>query len=280
MIQSQQMSFGYKKSTTILQNLDLRFTSGTVYGLLGKNGEGKSTLLKLLAGINKPTTGHITLNDVNVFDKLPETLSKMYLLPEEFELPAISAEKFLNLYAPFYPRFAHESFYKNLEAFGVALTGNLTKQSMGQKKKFLISFALATNCPLILMDEPTNGLDIPSKSVFRKLMATNLTEDSTYIISTHQVRDLEQVIDHIMVLDDKQIVFDFPMYNITENLAVMQERDYLPENSLYAEQMLGAFTHLVPSSTTEMQSQTMSLEFLFNAIITNASQIKSHLNTI
>ena len=85
---------------------------------------------------------------------------------------------------------------------------------MGQKKKVFMSFALATGTRFLLMDEPTNGLDIPSKSQFRKVIANNMTEDRTLIISTHQVHDVESLLDHIIIMNQSQLLLDASISNI------------------------------------------------------------------
>lgn len=201
MLQIDNLVFSYhKKKAPIFEGINLTIHPGSVYGLLGKNGIGKSTLLYMMSGLMFPHKGHITLDGVEVRRRRPETLEKIFLVPEEFDLPAISVDAYVRRNSVFYPCFDREQFDRYLTDFELEPVKNLAKTSMGQKKKYLVSFALATNTPLLLMDEPTNGMDIPSKSQFRKVIASGMTEQKSIVISTHQVRDLENMIDRIDIL--------------------------------------------------------------------------------
>ena len=177
MLQIDNLVFSYhKKKAPIFEGINLTIHPGSVYGLLGKNGIGKSTLLYMMSGLMFPHKGNITLDGVEVRHRRPETLEKIFLVPEEFDLPAISVDAYVRRNSVFYPRFDREQFDRYLTDFELEPVKNLAKTSMGQKKKYLVSFALATNTPLLLMDEPTNGMDIPSKSQFRKVIASGMTE--------------------------------------------------------------------------------------------------------
>jgi len=197
MLKVENMAFSYRRNEYLLNKLNVEITPGGVYGLLGKNGSGKSTLLYLLTGLMKPQIGTVTYNEVAAFKRTPEMLRNIYLLPEEFDLPEVSAEVYVKYNASFYPHFSREEFNNYLQIFELPPVKKLSQYSMGQKKKFIVSFALATNTPLLLMDEPTNGMDIPSKSQFRKVIAMGMNDNRSIIISTHQVRDLESMIDRV-----------------------------------------------------------------------------------
>ena len=188
MITVENLSFTYRKSKrAVLHDFSLSFESGRVYGLLGKNGAGKSTLLYLMSGLLTPKNGKVVFHDTDVRRRLPVTLQDMFLVPEEFELPSVSLVSYVELNSPFYPRFSKEEMIKYLHYFEMDIDIDLGSLSMGQKKKVFMSFALATNTSLLLMDEPTNGLDIPGKSQFRKFIASGMSDDKTIVISTHQV---------------------------------------------------------------------------------------------
>ena len=172
MLQVENISFSYRRGKKeVLSDFSLSLEKGRVYGLLGKNGAGKSTLLYLMSGLLTPRNGRVTFYDTDVRRRLPVTLQDMFLVPEEFELPSISLVSYIELNSPFYPHFSKEDMMKYLHFFEMDLSTDLGALSMGQKKKVLMSFALATNTKLMLMDEPTNVLDIPGKSLFRNLIA-------------------------------------------------------------------------------------------------------------
>ena len=191
MLKINDLAFSYSgNSCKVFNDFSLEFEKGAVYGLLGKNGTGKSTLLYLITGLLHPQQGSVLYKGEEVRRRLPSTLSDMFIVPEEFELPSMTMKQYVKLNAPFYPNFSEEQLTQNLALFDFDENVRLGDLSMGQKKKVYMSFALAANTSLLVMDEPTNGLDIPSKSEFRRLIANNMTDEKTIIISTHQVRDI------------------------------------------------------------------------------------------
>lgn len=214
-IENIQFSYG-RRAPHIFDNFSLRFEPGHIYGLLGKNGTGKSTLLYLISGLLHPQQGQIRFLGNDVKQRHVETLREMYLVPEEFDLPHVTMERYVALNACFYPRFDHEILRNCLHDFSLTPDLHLGKLSMGQKKKALMSFALAAGTRLLLMDEPTNGLDIPSKSVFRQVVARYLGEDRTLIVSTHQVNDVAMLLDHVVMLQESRLLLNRSVTEISE----------------------------------------------------------------
>ncbi len=274
MIQIKDLSFGYKKNQVLFRNLNLELQSGSIYGLFGMNGAGKTTLLKHIAGLLFPKNGECLIFEKNVQMRLPEILANIYVIPEEFVLPAVKIDTFVDLHAPFYPRFDRTILDKYLQEFEISNDKNLTAYSYGQKKKFLIAFGLATQTNVLLMDEPTNGLDIPSKSQFRRIMAAASTEDQCIIISTHQVRDLASLIDHVIVLDDGQIIFQHNIMDIGNKLAFGKIKEGTAEEYIYAEDVLGGKAAIYKNSGHDT---AIDLELLFNAIIKDPQSINQVL---
>ena len=201
MIQIHDISYKYgKKSENVFDGLSLSFDDGKIYGLLGKNGVGKSTLLYLLSGLLHPKSGKITIDGREPRHREPSLLENLYFIPDEFELPNMTLRRYVGLYAQFYQRFSHEVLESCLQDFELTMDTQLNALSLGQKKRVLVSYALATQCRVLLMDEPTNGLDIPAKSLFRKMVARHMQDDQIIIVSTHQVHDVDSLLDHIIVL--------------------------------------------------------------------------------
>lgn len=211
MIELKDVSFGYSKQNPLFKKLQLNIAHSGICGLLGKNGSGKTTLLKIIAGLIFPDEGNIQVLGHIPKKRHPSFLSEIYFLPEDFFVPALTADQYVNFYAPFYSHFDHKSLQNNLTEFDLPRNKLLTQFSYGQKKKFLIAFGLATNCSLLILDEPTNGLDIPSKTQFRKLLASTITDKKLFIISTHQVHDVEKLIDTIIILDEGKIILQQPL---------------------------------------------------------------------
>jgi len=270
-IEIKNLCFGYTKER-LFSNLDLSLQGGNIYGLLGKNGAGKTSLLKLICGLRIPDSGACSVLGWEPRNRPASLLEDIYFLPEEFYIPPISGELYRQIYAPFYPRFSLEAFRDYLGEFDLPEKKRLSEMSYGQKKKFLLAFGLATRCRLVLLDEPTNGLDIPSKSQFRKLLAGAGQEERIILISTHQVRDMENLIDPIIILDEGQIIFQQPMYEVTRCLRVeMQMEQPSGDGVLYSEKALGGY--VVVRRNESGEETQLDLETLFNTVIANRDRI-------
>lgn len=276
MIDISNLSFQYQGKEFLFKNLNLQLTPGRIYGLLGKNGVGKTTLLRIIAGLLFPKNGDCCVFNFKPSERQPHFLQEIFFISEEFYLPSITAQKYVDLYAPFYPRFKKDNFLTNLQIFDLSLEKNLNDHSYGQKKKFLLSFALATGCKILIFDEPSNGLDIPSKSIFRKLVACALSEDKTFIIATHQVRDLENLIDTVLILDNAKMIFHRTIEDIAKRLAfTMVPNNELESKhaALFEEKILSGY--LAIQENTEEAESLVNLELLFNAVISAPEKINS-----
>lgn len=272
MIKIEGLNFKFHKAQKPLFNdFNMELKSGNVYGLLGKNGAGKSTLIYLMTGLLTPQKGTITFNGIDVRKRLPEVTGQTFLVPEEFELPEITLHQYIDINAPFYPNFSLDDMKRNLEIFEISDQNvNLKHLSMGQKKKVFMSFALATNTDLVIMDEPTNGLDIPGKSQFRKLIASSMTDNRTIIISTHQVHDIDTILDHVMLINNSEVIIDASIYEIDTKLSFEITND--TAGALYVQPTING--NLVVKPNTSGQETMLDLESLFNATIQNPQQMK------
>lgn len=208
MLKIDNLTFGYNRNQSIIDGLTLEFSEGGIYGLLGKNGTGKSTLLYLIMGLLRPQKGEVTMDGINTKNRTPEVLQEMFIVPEEYNLPSVKLEDFINSLKAFYPNFDEQTLYNCLNLFEMPNDINLGALSMGQKKKVYMCIALAARTKLLLMDEPTNGLDIPSKSQFRKVIAKGMRDDQIIVISTHQVRDVELLLDHVTIINDNRVLYN------------------------------------------------------------------------
>jgi len=266
MLQMQGIHFqyGHKK---VFADLDLEIPAGNIYGLLGMNGAGKTTLLKLFSGQLFPQAGKSTVLGCNPVDRDPRMLQEIFHLPEEFSLPRMKAKEYLGIQAPFYPKFDRTAFDRYCTDFDLDLAQHLNEYSFGQKKKFLLAFGLASNTSLLILDEPTNGLDIPSKSQFRRTVASAMIEDRTFIISTHQVRDMENLIDPIIILHNGRVVFNDSLENVAKRYTItLQRNEPAVEEALFSEKVPGGWT--VMHTRHENEEETpIDLETLFNAVI-------------
>lgn len=276
MITISDLHFSYK-SKKVLDGLSLRLQPGHIYGLLGKNGTGKSTLLRNIAGLLFPRQGRIDVLGFNPSRRDPGFLQEVFIVPEEFYLPNISIHKFIYYNASLYPKFSGEKFNLYLKEFDIPTDCTLQDMSYGQKKKVLIAFGLACNTALLLMDEPTNGLDILSKSQFRKVMAAATDENKCIIISTHQVKDLESLIDRITIIDDGKILFDQDIDTITRKLHFKISFDPAETSTaLYSESSLKG--NAIITTNSDEEESRLDLEMLYKALMMNRNQIENVFN--
>ena len=273
-----QLSFGYNKRTgNLFQDFSLELNAGNVYGLLGKNGAGKSTLIYLMTGLLTPQAGEVLFDGENVRNRLPKTMSDIFLVPEEFELPNLTLQKYVDVNATFYPRFSMEDMQRYLDIFemGGMMDVKLNSLSMGQKKKVFMAFAFATNTRALIMDEPTNGLDIPSKSQFRKLVTTSMSDDKMMLISTHQVRDISDILDHVTIIDQSRVLLNTGFADVMSRLAFrpMLEGD----QPIFVQQ--SAMGSLVAVPARDGEETKVDLEMLFNATLQNPEAINQLFTT-
>lgn len=250
----------------VFDNLSLSFGEGRIYGLLGKNGVGKSTLLYLLGGLLMPRSGRIDIDGQEPRLREPQLQEEVFFVPDEFTLPRMTLRRYVAYHAPFYPRFSREVLAQCLRDFEVSMDTRLDTLSLGQKKRVLVSFALATQCRVVLMDEPTNGLDIPAKSLFRKMVARHVGDDQTIVISTHQVHDVDALLDHVVVMGKDNILLDASIGDIQERYAFKYYSMGEPcDEALYSEPTPQGRAVVMPNTSGE--DTTVNLELLFNAVV-------------
>ena len=278
MIDVNKVSFSYgRKKSKVLDGFSMQLAEGAVYGLLGKNGTGKSTLLYLMAGLLRPQSGQVLYKGAEVTKRYPNILQDMFLVPEEFALPSVSLKQYVKLNAPFYPNFSDELLRSCLRDFDMNEDIHLGELSMGQKKKAFMCFALATNTSLLMMDEPSNGLDIPSKSQFRKVIASGMTDEKAVIISTHQVRDIDSLLDHVLIMDSSELLLNESVSNICEKLYFAEQSMNEPtDNALYVQPSVQGNSVILPNTYGE--ESKMNLEVLFNAMLAERVKMQQMFN--
>ncbi|MDT3366693.1 MAG: ATP-binding cassette domain-containing protein, partial [Bacteroidota bacterium] len=248
---------------TVLENINLPLSEGHVYGLLGENGVGKTTLLTLLAGLKAPKTGSITVEGKNPSDRLPSTLADQFYLPDEVLPLRQSAERFGREHGIFWPNFQMDKYYDLLKIFEVEPGQRMDQMSAGQLKKTWIAFGLACHTKYYYMDEPTNGLDIPSKAQFRKALARETADDSIVILSTHQVRDLEDIIDSIVILEARAVAVNASLDQISRAFR-FETLDTVSPDALYNEMIPGGIVQVLPND--EGVETKVNIEAFFNAL--------------
>ena len=274
MIKTDALTFGYTSRRKVLNNISLSLGEGHIHGLLGCNGIGKTTLLKIICGIMRPDSGSVMVDGVDPMHREPQIFSELMIIPEEFDLPNVSLERYAKVTAPFYPQFDMGQMRGYCQELGVNTHDRLHSMSMGQRKKAYIAFALACNVKMLLMDEPTNGLDIPSKSVFRRLLAGYVDEGRMVVISTHQVADVESLLDNIVILDAKGVALNATTAEICQRLKFGKAEE--GDRVIYSERTIAGDMSVVWNERDE-ESQ-LNIELLFNATAANRDAIRAIFN--
>jgi len=275
MVKIDGLSFGYGRAP-LFKELALGLEPGNIYGLLGVNGAGKSTLLKLMSGLLFAATGTIRSLGRDPAARQPSFLSDVFVLPEDAQPPSMLAHDYVRARAPFYPRFDHALFERYLREFELSSSGNLAALSHGQQKKFLLAFGLASQAKLVLLDEPTNGLDIPSKSLLRRVIAEAVTTERLFVISTHQVRDLATLMDPIVILHQGRVLLNRTLTEIGTRLRMTHQTSQPAAGApdlLFSEPAVGGFWSVWRGGG----DGPLDLEVLFNAVVTKPELAESVL---
>lgn len=276
MIKIEHLSFQYKKGNLVLDDISLNLSKGSIVGLLGCNGEGKTTLLKLLCGQLLPLSGNLLINGEDPSKRMRKTLEQVYYLPEEIIVPNLKVKTYFSLITPFYPNYSQEIAEEAMTEFRLDWEQRLSMLSQGQKKKVAIALALSLQTPLLLMDEPTNSLDTPSKSAFRKLLAKHISEEQAVIISTHQLRDLESLLDGIVILEGGHLLVNASIYKLSEIFSFGLVTDNNKAEALYEESSIsgdvGIFEH-----RDDMEEGLFSIELFLNGISREKEKISAIL---
>lgn len=289
MLEVNSLTFGYGKKARLFDNLELRLEGGGVYGLLGLNGAGKTSLLKLMAGALLPSSGSIRAFGRDPSKRAAASLADTVFVPEDPWLPPVKTEAYLARYAVFRPAFDYDRFSALSRDFALEADKSLQKLSYGQRKKFALAAALAGGSGLVLLDEPTNGLDIPSKMQFRKALAESSSPERIIVVSTHQVRDLEGLIDPLLILDKGVLAFELGSELLSERLVTVRtpslgglevvhaERDALGWNALAARNDALGETAGQGELRSHGELRSPDLELLFNAALAAPDRLKAAL---
>lgn len=276
MIYLKNVDYSYPKGKTVFKNLDLNIEGGHIYGLLGKNGAGKTTLLKILTGLLLNCNGASNVLGYEVTRRDYKMLQEIFYIQDEIELPNLSIKEYLKYFSPFYPTFVENDFYRILEIFEMDFKSRLKSLSLGQSKKFMIAFGLAANVKLLIMDEPTNGLDIPSKRSFQQLLTKNFDEERAIVISTHHIKEIDKLVDSIIIIDEGKILFKDDISEIESNYSV-EVTSTIPDNEfLFSAKIPGGYS-ILRESQNQFNSE-VDLELFFNAVLYSKTRLKSYKN--
>lgn len=271
-LKTENLSFRYgRRSPEVLSDVNITFEQGEVVGLLGPNGAGKSTLLYLISGALTPGKGEVTYDGVSTRKRLPGILSEIFLVAEEAELPRMSLQTYIDTYSRFYPKFDMKVMDMALQEFGMEKPRRLDSLSMGQKKKIVLSFAFACNTSVTLLDEPTNGLDIPGKAAFRRLVAKLADDSRLFVISTHQIRDIDTILDRVMIMNEHKFLLNNTLSEIQDRFVFVNNAANVPDNALYSLPSVGGTDYMIANEGGE--ETEVNIEILFGAVLQDSETI-------
>ena len=281
MIQIEGLHYGYGRAA-LYADFSAQIGQPGIYGVFGRNGSGKSTLLRLLCGLLTPWQGRVRVLGFEPRQRAAEFLASVYIVPEEFHLPNLTAAQLARTHGSFYPRFSHALFSDYLQVLEVPVDSRFETMSLGQKKKAAIVFALATQTPLLLMDEPTNGLDIVGRGQFRELMRRPEQAQRVVMISTHQAHDLESILSHIWFIDQGRLALAARMDELADRLSmgVAATAQALPTDGLLYQEALGAQMAYVARRVAGAPAEgALQLELLYKALSLNRDAMLEALAT-
>ena len=271
MITIENTSYGYKSNPLIFNNISLEIGNG-IYGLLGENGVGKTTLMHLICGLLFPKNGKCSIDGRNTAERQPEGVNRYFFLPEEMQMPTESIASFAARHSVFYPHFNQEEFELNLEELKIDRKQKLSSVSYGQQKKAMLAYAFALHTPYTLLDEPTNGLDITSRQALKRIISRSMDDESTLLISTHQAHDFENLLDHLVILGKGEILLNRSLDEISNRL-LFARTSILPEESIYSEENLSGYFSIIPNEDGE--ENTPDIELLYKAVLQQPEKIQS-----
>ncbi len=270
MVTFEAVTFGYGKRP-LFEGLDLVVRPGSTVGLLGLNGAGKTSLLKLGAGALFPAAGRVKIFGRESRRREASLLADVCFVPEDPWAPALTPAGWLSRYGVFRPRMDIPLFDSLMKEFSLDSGQKVSKMSYGQRKKFAVAAALSSGARAVFLDEPTNGLDIPSKAQFRRALAMAASEERIFIVSTHQARDLENLLDPIVIIHEGKVLCSFPASALAERLSAERLPALEGRQVVYAEKDALGWTALLPGRG----GSGVDLEFAFNAAIAEPDKFRA-----
>lgn len=190
---------------TALNEVNLELTKGKLIGLIGENGSGKSTTLKLIAGLSHPTSGDITVNGEKVSRNIASSVAYLSELDEYYRF--FNVEQTIEFHASQFPDFDMEKAYEIMEFMKLDPKNKLKHLSKGNRGRVKIVLALARKAPIVLMDEPFSGLDpMVRNSIVKGLISFVDLENQLILITTHEIREIETILDEVIAIKEGNIV--------------------------------------------------------------------------
>ena len=252
-----------------LKNVDMHIEKGSIYGLVGPNGAGKSTIIRHITGIYRPDEGLVTMDGQPIYEN-PDIKSRIAYIPDDvFYFTQANIMDMKNFYKDMYPSFDEELFEKLTECFpAISKKKNIRSMSKGMKKQVAFWLALCIRADLIVLDEPVDGLDpVMRRQVWSLMMSDVAEHGTTVLVSSHNLRELEDVCDHVGIMDKGQIVLERSLSDLQGSVVKLQvafadETTKFPEsiNVLHSSAMGKVQTLIVKGTQEEIEEAVKPLE--------------------
>ena len=207
----------------VLENIDLTIPKGSAFGLLGSNGAGKSTILRLLSGIYKAEDGNVLIDGEEVYDNIPIKQKVFFINDETIQFSNFTLNELKNFYKGFYPNFSQELFEKLRNSINLPLNKKLSQFSKGMKRQAIVITALACQTDYLLLDEAFDGLDPTMRIIVKRMIVDAIIDrDLTTIISSHNLKEINEVCDTVALLHEGKIIFLKDLDSVKGNIHKIQ----------------------------------------------------------
>lgn len=207
----------------VLENIDLTIPKGSAFGLLGSNGAGKSTILRLLSGIYKAEGGNVLIDGEEVYDNIPIKQKVFFINDETIQFSNFTLNELKNFYKGFYPNFSQELFEKLRNSINLPLNKKLSQFSKGMKRQAIVITALACQTDYLLLDEAFDGLDPTMRIIVKRMIVDAIIDrDLTTIISSHNLKEINEVCDTVALLHEGKIIFSKDLDSVKGNIHKIQ----------------------------------------------------------
>lgn len=256
-------------NSLVLDQVDWFVRKGSVFGLVGPNGAGKSTILRLISGVITPESGVVTLDDQPVYDNPLAKQRILFLSDDPFYLHQTTIEEMKEFYKLFYPSFNETMYQRLLNNFPVPTKKKINDFSKGMKRQVGLILALSVNPDVLLLDESFDGLDPVMRLTLKRFIAQEMSNrEMTVVISSHNLRELEDICDQIALIDNKKVVMSGQVDTIKEEFHKFQVgfRDVLDVagfnglDIIHQEQVGNVFTLVIKGSLEVIKAQLESLD--------------------
>ena len=247
-------------SFTALDNLSMTVPKGTVYGLVGPNGAGKSTAIRHLTGVYRPDSGSITMEGLPIYEN-PALKERIASIPDEiFHFPSATMEEMHRYYRGMYPNFDEALYQRLYEVFNLPRKGQIRRFSKGMQKQAAFHLSICCRPDVLILDEPVDGLDpVMRRQVWSLILADVAQRGTTVLISSHNLRELEDICDHVGIMDHGKMLLERSLVDMQGSTVKLQIVGEIPEglNTLH-ESSSGRLRTLVLRGTAEEVEQIVA----------------------